>query len=265
MSEENIAPEEGENQNAVDIKDSENNGVNSPEIAENPENPAQTEQNPKKKAKKKKLTKTEKWFRFMRRLYTCVHWFLMPAKKFGHTEKYTDRSYIIVGNHLSVLDVVPAAICTDRVVHFMAKKELEGKRIGRWFLKKCDCIVVNRDGSDVRALMHAMKCVKNGDFVCVFPEGTRNKSNDIFLPFKSGASAIAIKTKTPIIPMVQVQKIRLFRKNYYYYGQPFELSEYYDRKLTEADVLAADEKIKQVLLEMYLELKEKLQKKKKSK
>ncbi len=231
------------------------------------ENTALNAQNEPEKGKKrkKKLTKTQKWFRFMRRLYACVHWFLLPEKKFGHTEKYTDRSYIIVGNHLSVLDVIPAAICTDRVVHFMAKKELQSKRLGRWFLKKCDCIVVNRDGSDVRALMQAMRYIKNGEFVCVFPEGTRNKSNDIFLPFKSGASAIAIKTQTPIIPMVQVKKMRFFRRNYYYYGEPFELSEFYGKKLDEEDVNAADEKIKQVLLEMYLELKEKLTKKKKKK
>ena len=220
---------------------------------------------PEQTGKKKKLTKLEKWFRTMRRMYGAFGKFIVPIKKLGHTEKFNDRAYVYVGNHLSVLDVIPVAISLDKPVHFMAKKELTEKKIGKWFTDKCDCIIVNRDGNDVRALMTAMKDLKNGESVCCFPEGTRNKTNEIFLPFKSGAAALAIKTKTPIIMMMQRYKIRLFHKNYFYYSEPIELSEYYDKRLTESEIKEADEKLRSLMLEKYMELDEMLKNKKKNK
>ena len=85
---------------------------------ETPAENAETKQN----NKKRKKTKLEKWFAFLHRAQRVASWGLFPVKKYGHTEPFNDRSYIIVANHLSVLDVLPAAIATDRPVHFLAKK-----------------------------------------------------------------------------------------------------------------------------------------------
>ncbi len=212
--------------------------------------------------KKHKLTKLEKWFRTLRRFYLSVSWFLLPYKKYGCTQKFNDRSYIIVANHKSVLDVIPPVFVTDKPVHFMAKKELFEKGIGKWFTKKCECIPVSRDGSDVRAIMQAMKYLKEGSVVCIFPEGTRNKTEEVFLPFKSGAAALSIKTRTPIIPIVQVKKIKLFRKIRFYCGEPFELTEFYGTKLTQEDIDRADEVLLQKMTELYCELENQTVKKK---
>ena len=189
---------------------------------------------------------------------------MLPVKKYGCTEKFNDRSYIIVANHKSNLDVVLAIMPTDKPVHFMAKKELFEKGIGKWFTRKCECIPVNRDGTDVRAIMQAMKYLKEGSVVCIFPEGTRNKTTERFLPFKSGAAALSIKTKTPIIPVVQLKKIKLFRKSKVYIGKPFELTEFYGTKLTPQDIERADEILLQKFNEIYQEL-ETLTAKKKTK
>lgn len=223
--------------------------------------PVQTEQKPEKK---KKLTKVEKWFRFMRRCYYTWGRILIPIKKLGHKERFSDP-YIYVGNHLSVLDVIPIAASLDKPVHFLAKKEIAEKRIGKWFTEKCECIMVNRDGSDVRAVMLAMKYLKNGESVCIFPEGTRNKTDEVFLPFKSGAAALAIRTKTPIVMVVQCKKIRFFRRNYFYYSEPFEFTDYYGKKPTEDDYKEADEKLREKMLELHCQLVETLKNKKKKK
>lgn len=212
---------------------------------------------------KHKLTKLEKWFRTLRRFYLSVSWFLLPYKKYGCKQKFNDRSYIIVSNHRSVLDVIPPVLVTDKPVHYMAKKELFQKGIGKWFTKKCECIPVSRDGSDVRAVMQAMKYLKEGSVVGIFPEGTRNKTEEKFLPFKSGAAALSIKTKTPIVPIVQVKKIKIFRKIRFYCGEPFEFSEFYGKKLTTEDIERADGLLMQKFEEIYCEL-ENLTSKKKS-
>lgn len=232
----------------------------SEEIKESAEEALKTE-----KEKKKKLNKLEKWFRTMRRFNKCFFRFIFPIKRLGHKEQFNDRAYIYVSNHLSVLDVVPVAASLDRPVHFMAKKELAEKKIGRWFTNKCECILVNRDGSDVRAVMQAMKYLKNDESICIFPEGTRNKSEEVFLPFKSGAATLSIRTKTPIIMIVQCKKIKPFKRNYFYFAEPFEFSEYYDKKLTEEDIAEADEKLKQKMLKLYYQLDETIKNKKKRK
>lgn len=217
------------------------------------------------KKEKVKLNAVSKWFRTLRRAEPILYRPLFPYKKYGHTEKFTDRAYIFVGNHLSVLDVVFPAVSTNRAVHFMAKKSLFEKGLMRKFVLKCECIPVNRDGTDVKAVMMAMKYLKMGECVVIFPEGTRNKTNEIFLPFKGGATAISIKTKTPIVPMVQVKKIRMFHRANVLFGEPIEFTEYYDKRLTEEDINKCDEILRNKLYEMYAQLTEILSKKKKGK
>ena len=75
------------------------------------------------------------------------------------------------------------------------------------------------------------KCLKNGEKVVLYPEETRNKTDAEILPFKHGASVMAIRTKTPIIPIMLYNKPRFFRMTHVLIGDPVELTEYYDRKL----------------------------------
>ena len=215
------------------------------------------------KKEKVKLTKFEKWFRTLHRFERIFYRPLFPYKKHGHTQPYNDRPYIFVGNHLSYLDVVAVAIATDKPVHFIAKKDLFEKGLMKKFVTKCECIPVSRDGTDVKAVMQAMKYLKGGQSIVIFPEGTRNKTCDTFLPFRSGAAAISIKTKTPIVPVVQIKKIRFFRRSHFYYGEPIEFGEYYDKKLTEEDIQQCDEALRDKMLEMYAELSEQTKKKNK--
>lgn len=215
---------------------------------------------------KQKLSKLYKWFRTLRRAEPIFYRPFFPYKKHGLTRPFDDRSYIFVGNHLSILDVVFPAVTTHRPLHYMAKKSLFEKGLMKKFVTKCECIPVNRDGSDVRAVMLAMKYLKEGEHVVIFPEGTRNKSEDRFLPFKSGAAAIAVKTQTPIVPMVQIKKIRFLKRAHVLFGEPFEFTEYYGKRLTEEDVLVCDEILKQKLSDLYdrlVEIRTKKGKKKK--
>ena len=98
--------------------------------------------------------------------------------------------------------------------------------------------------------MTAMKYIKNGENILIYPEGTRNKGNEPMLPFKGGFAAVAIKTKTPIVPIVQSRKPSLFRKVHVIYGKPIEFTEYYGKKLTEENIAECEEKIRNIMIEM---------------
>lgn len=213
------------------------------------------------KKEKTKPDKLKKWFKKMFLFEKLVYRPLFPYKKFKTTD-YGDRNYIVVGNHLSLFDVVFAARALDKPIHFLAKSELFEKGLMKKFVLKCECIPVSRDGSDLKAVMQSMKYLKNGESIAIFPEGRRNYTDEKLLPFKSGAAALSIKTKTPIIPFVQVKKIRFLRKSYVLYGEPIEFAEYYDRKLTEQDLQICDETLRTKMLELYDRLSDMTAKKK---
>ena len=70
------------------------------------------------------------------------------------------------------------------------------------------------------------------------------------LPFKPGAAALAVKAKVPVVPVAIYKKPRLFRTAHILYGEPFELSEFYDKKLSAEDLKTADDIIKEKLLSL---------------
>lgn len=191
-----------------------------------------------------------RWFSFLYHAEKFVRIFL-PYKRHNAVEKYEDRPYIMLCNHFSMIDVMYPCAAMNKPVHFMAKKELwDNGGFLKWFCIKCRCIPVSRDGSatDVKAVMQAMKYLKNDENISIYPEGTRNKDNVDMLPFKGGFAAIAIKTKTPIIPIVQSGKPRLFRKSHVFYGAPVEFPEYYGKKLTEEDINDCEKRIRDMMV-----------------
>ena len=238
------------------------------------ESEAATLDQPKKgkKAKKQKPLRlfpaNKKGYHIMHRMnffrFVLYPWnsFFYPAKLFGY-KKVDKGAFIYVGNHFSMWDVFYPARTTKEGLHFIAKESVtNAPLIGRW-CRQIGVITAMRDGSDIRTLTDAMKCLKNGEKVVLFPEGTRNRvSEEEFLPFHAGAALMSIKTRTPIIPFVVCRRPKVFRKVDVVFGEPFELTEYYDRKLSREDYAEADEKIMQRMYALRAEHLEYLKEKK---
>lgn len=210
----------------------------------------------KKEKKKNVLVKENKDGRhrigFLSFLRACVLPLVRIARPFRIYGKFEPNpgACIFVSNHYTMLDVAYIVGATKDGVRMVAKKELEDVFFVGAVAKSVKCIFVNRDGNDVRALLDCFKVLKNGEKLAIFPEGTRNKTEEEILPFKHGASAMAIKTKTPIIPIVIYKKPKLFRRAHILMGEPLEFSEYYDKKPTEEDFAEADAKLRELMLKM---------------
>lgn len=189
---------------------------------------------------------------------------IKPFRYFGN-RKIKNGPFIYICNHLSAMDPVYQFATTWESIRFIAKKEIAKTPVINIFAKGLKVIYVNRDGNDVRALLDCLKCLKNGEKLAIYPEGTRNKANEEIQPFKHGAAALAIKTKTPVIPMVIYHRPKFFRMTHVLIGDPVELGEYYDRKLSDEELAQADEKLHQIMIKMRSEHTEYLKNKKKGK
>jgi 1-acyl-sn-glycerol-3-phosphate acyltransferase len=113
------------------------------------------------------------------------------------------RTYIIIGNHTSNLDVSAICIATKSNHCFIGKEELLSNMVLGFFFRTID-ITVNRESkiSSFRAFKTAAERLKNGVSVVIFPEATiPEEYPPILYPFKNGAFRLAIELKIPILPV----------------------------------------------------------------
>ncbi len=186
---------------------------------------------------------------------------IKPFRVYGQ-KKVADGACIYISNHYSMVDPAYPISTTKEGIHFVSKKEAFEMPVIGWVLHKAKAIKANRDGNDVRALLDCFKCLKNGEKICIYPEGTRNKTGVELGEFEAGSAAIAIKSKVPIIPIMIYQKPRYFRTAHVLIGEPLEFPEYYGKKVTEEDYAEVNEKLRQIMLNMRKEHTEYLASKK---
>ena len=206
---------------------------------------------------KEKPTKLRKFFDLLHFWEKHLFRVVFPYELHGNLTKYEQGSLIVIGNHYSVLDVVYPCLLTKRPIHFMAKQELWKGGPMKWFATKCECIPVKRDGSDVQAIKDAMRYLKNGEVINIFPEGTRNHSYADLLPFHGGAAALSIKMQTPIVPIVQVKKLKAFHKSHIIIGDPIEFKQFYNKRVTKEEIEACDKQLRDAVINMRLAFIEK--------
>ena len=145
---------------------------------------------------------------------------------------------IIVGNHKHLMDQCLVIIATKRIVHYMAKKEyFDGPYA--WFFKATGCISVNRSIYDKEAKGQAKMVLDEGGAIGLFPEGTRNRTDKVLLPFKFGAVSLAQKTGATIVPFGITGDYKFRSKNLKIkFGKPFPIG---NKDLTQANQFLENE------------------------
>lgn len=185
---------------------------------------------------------------FLKKFMVAVTQILFPFKLVG-VEKVEDGACVLVGNHYRIWDIVHMACTTKEKVHFITKKELYKNKFLAHLCGIVEAIPVSRDGQDAKAVMTALRYLKNGEKISMFPEGTRNRTEEELLPLKGGAAMFAIKAKVPVYPVMCPHKTRLFRRTKILVGDPIDLSAFYERRLTAEDYAAAEDVIREKMLE----------------
>lgn len=120
---------------------------------------------------------------------------------------------ILAMNHIGYLDfalIGTAALPTKRLVRFMAKKEIFDNKLAGPLMRGMHHINVDRDNGSA-SFVAAMRALRSGEIVGIFPEGTISKSFEV-KEIKSGAVRLAMGAGVPVIPAVIWGSQRIWTK-----------------------------------------------------
>ena len=108
---------------------------------------------------------------------------------------------IIAANHCSYLDPPLVGVACKRAIHYLARKSLLDIPVLGPILPELNVIPVDQKNADRSALMGAIRVVKNGGAVLIFPEGTRSPDGEL-QSAQPGLGMILAKTGAPVVPML---------------------------------------------------------------
>lgn len=121
--------------------------------------------------------------------------------------------FILVANHCSNLDPPIIGWATGhrvgRVIHFMAKVELQSWPILGWLAGKSAVIFVRRGEADRAAQKAALEALADGRPIAVFPEGTRSRDGRLKAG-RGGAAFLAMRSGAPLLPVGIAGTHRIF-------------------------------------------------------
>ena len=160
-----------------------------------------------------------------------------------------EGAVILCANHVSLIDAVIINCFTPRKTRYLAKEELN-KFYLRPFIKLYKIIMVKRDAKDLSAIKESLKALKSNDCLVIFPEGTRKGLEKNNGQMKNGATYLAIKTQTPIIPIGIKGSMKLFSKIVVNFGKPIEYLEYSKQKITKELEDVTTEQLKNKIIEL---------------
>lgn len=109
--------------------------------------------------------------------------------------------YICASNHTSVGDPPLVGVNIGKgVLSFMAKEELLKSKEWGWWFRAFNCIPISRNKNDFKATKEAIKMLKKGHVLVIFPEGTRSPDGQLRDP-EPGVAFVSEKSGAPIIPI----------------------------------------------------------------
>ena len=179
-----------------------------------------------------------------------------PVKVTGLDKIDTSKPHVYAVNHASALDIPVLYVNLPFQFRIAFKKELLSYPVIGWYLKRSGqvCIDQQNPAHSISSIRAALKGLKAGLPLVIFPEGGRTPDGEI-KPFLQGAFFLAIKAQVDIVPVALVGTYELLPMNTYHIkcrplemrvGQPIQTA-----GMTMRDLTALSERVKKALEELY--------------
>jgi 1-acyl-sn-glycerol-3-phosphate acyltransferase len=107
---------------------------------------------------------------------------------------------VLAPNHVSYMDPVLLTIPVHRPLHYMTLEQFFRVPVLGALIRWCRAFPVREDEIDRSAIRTAMRILRDGEALVVFPEGGRSPDGRL-LPFHPGAFRLALQADVPVIPV----------------------------------------------------------------
>lgn len=202
-----------------------------------------------------------KFYGFIRGFFYLPFKLFYPTKVLNRQNMPQSERLVSVSNHYTWKDIPVLAVNVPGFRRFIAKKEIGKNKLIHKLAEMIGVIFIDRDKPDMHAIRESVSTLKSGDGISIFPEGTRNKEGDGLHQIKGGVTLLAIKGNAPIVPMIIWRKERIFRRNYIFIGEPFNLDQFQGKLLDGETIAQAGEIVadhmRQAQADMEILIKEK--------
>lgn len=139
-------------------------------------------------------------------LYGLVKVVLWPATRLlfdarveGEEHVPATGPLVVAANHRSFLDPPLLGTWFPRMIHFMAKEELFKIPVLGFLINEVHAFPVSREEADIASIRRALRILKEGGVVGIFPEGTRNVTGEA--KAKGGAVLLGALSHCPVVPV----------------------------------------------------------------
>ena len=140
------------------------------------------------------------WYWFGYSLSKAIAKTFFHYRVIGAENMIEEGPCIIAANHCSNLDPPLVGIACKRAIHYLGKKSLLDWPVLGPIFPQLNVIPVDQKNAARSALMGAIRVVRNGGAVLVFPEGSRSPDGKL-QPAQPGIGMIVAKTGAPVVPV----------------------------------------------------------------
>ena len=195
------------------------------------------------------------WHRRVSQVWMFIYLTLIgcPLKVKGANNFKGLTNCIIVSNHNSLMDVPVTTPFMPRANKTIAKKSFSFIPIFGWIYSFGSVLVDRNDDASRRKSFEDMKDVLNtGLDMVIYPEGTRNRTDEPLKRFYDGAFRLAAETKKPIIPTLVFNTKKVLPVHKFFYMLPHKLEMHFLQPVEE-DISAKElkEKVFKLMWDYY--------------
>lgn len=148
-----------------------------------------------------KADKFTPWiYRLFQRLLAIGLWHKCRLKVIGRELIPPTGGVIIASNHASFLDPPIMGVASwNRIIRFMARDTLFEHKLLGWLYHRFGVVPLDRTKGDVGAIKAAIRLLKEGHAIVLFPEGTRTTTGEL-QEAKGGIGFLIHKSGVPVVP-----------------------------------------------------------------